>query len=291
MKFARSLITGLLTTALVMGGVTGSTVYSQGNPNRNPVTICHATHSESNPFVTETVDDDSVDGIGEGSGQSADHNRDDHQDGEDIIPPGSWDPDGRNWDANGQAIWNNGCSMPGSSPAPSADPSADPSPSADPVGNHSSYLNLDGPRCDSTTFTAKARFTINEVAAAGIPVTFTYQGSSLPGTTDVNGEAQATFTFFSPGTVTVNAVDPEAGFPQASGEVKPADLCPSTGGNSESGTGGQVLGAATSSGQVLGASTLAETGVFEQTAVSLLFTIASAMMWVGVKLYAPKKDK
>lgn len=249
-----------------------------GRDERVPLSICHATHSEDNPFTTQTVDDDSVDGIGEGNGQSADHNRDDHQDGEDIIPPGPWDPDGRNWTEDNQAIWNNNCN--------SIDPSASPSvePSSSPAGNHSSYLNLDGPRCDSTTFTAKVRLTVDNVAASEVPVTFTYQGSSLPGTTDSNGEAWVTFTFFSPGTVTVTN---SGGFPDSSGEVKPADLC-------SGGTGGLVLGASTSdpaAGSVLGVSTLADTGSFEQTAVSLLFTAAAAMMWVGVRLYGTKNSK
>lgn len=72
--------------------------------NHNDVTICHATGSNSNPFEEITVDDDAVNGNGD-----SDHNRDGHQNGEDIIPPGSWDADGRNWTATNQAIWNNDC--------------------------------------------------------------------------------------------------------------------------------------------------------------------------------------
>ena len=66
------------------------------------VTICHATGSASNPYVQITVSENAVP---EGRG----HNRDGHQNGEDIIPPGSYDPDGRNWDADGQTIYNDGC--------------------------------------------------------------------------------------------------------------------------------------------------------------------------------------
>lgn len=66
------------------------------------VTICHATGSASNPYVQITVSENAV---REGRG----HNSDGHQSGEDIIPPGPYDPDGRNWDADGQTIYNDGC--------------------------------------------------------------------------------------------------------------------------------------------------------------------------------------
>ena len=66
------------------------------------VTICHATGSASNPYVQITVSENAV---RQGSG----HNKDGHQDGEDIIPPGPHDPDGRNWDADDQTIYNDNC--------------------------------------------------------------------------------------------------------------------------------------------------------------------------------------
>lgn len=255
-----------------------------GRDERVPVTICHATHSNSNPFVTETVDDDSVDGIGEGNGQNADHNRDDHQDGEDIIPPGAWDADGRNWDATGQGIWNNNCNV----PSASVDPSA--SPSADPISNLAvdPTLTIDGMHCDSTTFDAWIELSQNGSPAVGVPVTFTYRGTSKDATTGADGKAKVTFGFLGKDTVTADPADP---FDTVSGEVKAADQCESHGGSFDPGTGGQVLGASTSSGQVLGASTLASTGAFEQTATSLMFTLAAAMIWVGVKLHGTKGQR
>jgi hypothetical protein len=66
------------------------------------VTICHGTGSASNPFVQITLNERAV---REGRG----HNRDGHQSGQDIIPPGPHDPDGRNWTAEGQAIHDNDC--------------------------------------------------------------------------------------------------------------------------------------------------------------------------------------
>ncbi len=94
---------------------------SAANINHQKVVICHAHASESNPFNQETVDDDAVDGVG-----NADHNREGHQNGEDIIPPGSWDADGRNWNTQGQVIWNNGCNV--SQPTPTATPILTPTP-------------------------------------------------------------------------------------------------------------------------------------------------------------------
>jgi fibro-slime domain-containing protein/LPXTG-motif cell wall-anchored protein len=70
------------------------------------VTICHNAGGSGN-FTQLTVDANAVDGVGGG-----DHNSGGHQGGKDIIPPGSWDANGRNWDAAGQAIWNNGCVVP-----------------------------------------------------------------------------------------------------------------------------------------------------------------------------------
>jgi ABC-type sugar transport system substrate-binding protein len=93
----------------VVGALLGGTVgvasmpaasASPGKPGK--VTICHATGSASNPYVQITISENAV---REGRG----HNRDGHQAGEDIIPPGPYDPDGRNWDAAGQTVYNDGC--------------------------------------------------------------------------------------------------------------------------------------------------------------------------------------
>ncbi len=77
----------------------------------NKITICHATSSDSNPFVVESVDDDAI---------VKGNAHDEHQDAEDIIPSFTYEINdrgtktqatypGRNWTSAGQAIWNNGC--------------------------------------------------------------------------------------------------------------------------------------------------------------------------------------
>ncbi len=103
-------IAGLL--ALV--GFTSAPSASAGNGNVQhvPVTICHATGNPGH-WVRQTVDDDSIlndqhEALGNGHAV--------HQDGRDIIPPftttDGFNYPGHNWDADGQAIWNNGCAIP-----------------------------------------------------------------------------------------------------------------------------------------------------------------------------------
>ena len=70
------------------------------------VTICH-NNGQSGNWSQIDVDWHAVDGSG-----NSDHNRSGHQNGRDIIPPGFWDWNGRNWDTEGQAIYNNDCKTP-----------------------------------------------------------------------------------------------------------------------------------------------------------------------------------
>ena len=95
------------------------------------VTICHRTHSETNPYVVETVDEASVDGNNGNDNGKGDHLMEHtgpvwypgaKADGVfwgDIIPP--FYSDGvtltgypsLNWNAAGQAIFENGCNFEG----------------------------------------------------------------------------------------------------------------------------------------------------------------------------------
>jgi uncharacterized repeat protein (TIGR01451 family) len=79
------------------------------------VTVCHATGSAGNPYVQLS---DPVKQIFSENGHA------NHPD--DIIPPFDYIDDngdqqhypGKNWDATGQAIWNNGCEVPPPTPTP-----------------------------------------------------------------------------------------------------------------------------------------------------------------------------
>ena len=86
---------------------TGPVVNTVGRCTTPKITICHATASDTNPYVTETVDEASIENPS-GHGSSG-------VNAGDIIPPftdGSFSFAGQNWDPNGQAIWSNGCKIP-----------------------------------------------------------------------------------------------------------------------------------------------------------------------------------
>jgi hypothetical protein len=72
------------------------------------VTICHATGSSSNPYVRISP-----------SASGVFHGHLGHQDGRDIVPPFTWkgQTHSENWDANGMAIYNAGCSAPATAQA------------------------------------------------------------------------------------------------------------------------------------------------------------------------------
>ena len=87
----------------------GDDMLPEDDSDSKKVKFCHATGSESNPFV---LIETSVNAF-----YQAGH--DTHQDGRDIVPPFSYKKKGQtisfpglNWDATGQAIFSNGCVVP-----------------------------------------------------------------------------------------------------------------------------------------------------------------------------------
>jgi len=94
-------------------------------PVTHTVTLCHATNSDTNPYVVITVDTNAAGGgNNDGVGGHSTHTgpiwnatlKDSHTAWGDIIPSfdyGEGDSfDGLNWTSQGQAIFNNGCSIP-----------------------------------------------------------------------------------------------------------------------------------------------------------------------------------
>lgn len=109
-----SIAAGAAATVLIAAAPAASVLAdSNSNSNaHNKVTICHATGSQSNPYVVITPNANGV-----VSGHEA------HQDQNDIIPPFDYNDHGttkhfagQNWDASGQAIFNNGCKVASTTP-------------------------------------------------------------------------------------------------------------------------------------------------------------------------------
>jgi hypothetical protein len=110
----------LLSITIIVGALISSPTVasSQGRPGGHPISICHRTDSETNPYVAQTVDASST--------QFAGHEG--HTGGlwfsghpkkpkwGDIIPPTDDDHDltvmAMNWTPMGQAIWQNHCKPP-----------------------------------------------------------------------------------------------------------------------------------------------------------------------------------
>ncbi|MGX5694812.1 hypothetical protein ACWKWP_01330 [Agromyces soli] len=117
------------------------------------ITICHATSSEGNAYVVIAPDADSI-------FKQNGHDAHDKQDGlTDIIPPfwyvkngnvheysyegtGSYYP-GKNWDASGQATWENGCVEPQPAPTPESD---EPAPAPEPEPEPCELPDVEEPR-------------------------------------------------------------------------------------------------------------------------------------------------
>ena len=93
---------------LALSGNIFSTGYWEASGQK--ITICHATSSKNNPYNEISVN---LSSLGDGHGSSGINS-------DDIIPPtqDSNYPNGHNWTALGQAIWNNKCEIPDKIPTP-----------------------------------------------------------------------------------------------------------------------------------------------------------------------------
>ncbi|HEU4668861.1 MAG TPA: hypothetical protein VFS79_14500 [Arthrobacter sp.] len=94
-------------TSLALMGATATAFATGESGGGEKITICHATGSETNPYVPITVDLNAL------SGHAGAH----HQHEEDIIPAnnGKVVPGGQNLDK--VDVWNAGCAKPGGNPA------------------------------------------------------------------------------------------------------------------------------------------------------------------------------
>jgi hypothetical protein len=105
----RRIALGVAGSLVIAAGAFASVgVATAGAPTDHTVTICHATPPDTaaNGWQQLSVDVSSV-------GYQQSGHQDQHD--ADIIPPydfGDFSFAGKNWDATGQAIWNNGCVVP-----------------------------------------------------------------------------------------------------------------------------------------------------------------------------------
>lgn len=97
-----------------------NTINSSANAGGQKIRICHATASESNPYVNIEVDSSSIENPND---KKYLNGHGDHE--KDIIPPFTFGETqflGRNWDDTGQMIWNNDCKIIAPTPTPTPTP-------------------------------------------------------------------------------------------------------------------------------------------------------------------------
>lgn len=257
------------------------------------VTICHATDSQSNPYITNQPNKS-----GDVSGHD-DHNGvvwyqgiADHAWG-DIIPPFEYQKctdkkdksdsvcetknyPGKNWNTAGQAIWNNNCNLV-SSPTPTSTP--------------------------TPTATATSTATSTATATATATTTSTSTATPTPEPCDDEDCDRPTETPTATATATSTAISNNDVCPNIDGiqlslpdeyhfdndgknclkfELGGAPQPPAVGGSN-------VLGVSTS--QVLGASTMAGTGAVEDSIFYSMFSLGSLLSSFGIMKNGKKNKK
>lgn len=119
-RVLKSLLVPAAATALVIGTGLPALAHTPAAPATKPVvgakvTICHRTNSTTNPYRLITVDEASVDGLGNGdhfashTGPVWDPSQRNGGDWGDIIPPIAGVHAGLNWTAEGRLFWEQGC--------------------------------------------------------------------------------------------------------------------------------------------------------------------------------------
>jgi hypothetical protein len=164
-----------ITTGLGLMAVGVALVLASAGPASadHRVTICHATGSESNPYVVNTPAKAGVVNA-----------HIDHQHDEDIIPPFEYQGQTyeQNWDAEGQAIHEAGCTIVTSTPTTTAPTTTTPA-----EGTKTTTPTTDA---EKTTTTPAAGTTAARTTAAGT----TAAGTTAAKTTAAQRTAAATTT-------------------------------------------------------------------------------------------------
>ncbi|MEK7622504.1 MAG: hypothetical protein AAB430_01405 [Patescibacteria group bacterium] len=154
----------------------------------------------------------------------------------------------------------------------SSEPESSPSPSPEtsPEPKVEYGLTASSPDC-SNSFHAEFKVKVGGVGQKDITVKFSYKAEEKTAKTNSDGIAGVDFEFKGNGDLTAKS----EGYENQTIGVQAKENCAAGGSTS-------------SNGQVLGASTLAETGVFDESLMALLFTLGSGLIGLGVKTYAKK---
>lgn len=258
-----------------------TTVLAKSDDN---IRICHATGSNTNPYNSITVDSDSIDGLGNGN---ADHNQDGHQNGQDIIPPGYWDLDGRNWTPENQVIWANDCGAVTSTPT--ATPTVtqnNPSPTpttaqVNPTATPTPYIVECDNECECD---CNNEPTPTSVVPTIILPTIPTDCPEWANNCSI-GNIFLTPTAAPSATPTVTP-DPTATPAPTSAPSNNSG----TGGSSSSSSSNSGSSSSSSDGHVLGAATLPATGTFMNNLMDALLIAGLALIVLTQFAYAPKRS-
>jgi hypothetical protein len=146
------------------------------------------------------------------------------------------------------------------------------------------HLKLTGPACTQTNFDAEYEVHQDGNPVSGLNVKFTYNGVVKYGDTNQDGKALVSFTYSGPGDV---VAEPNGNFDTQTRYISGACQGVSS---EDPKNHGQILGLTTSSnGKVLAATTMADTGIFEDTLMSLVGMIGAGLTATGSLLYAKKR--
>lgn len=139
---------GAVVVGVIIGMVASPALATQPTETGHKVTICHRTHSDTNPYVQITVDIASA-GYGLGKGDHfAEHKgpvwelglKEQHIEWGDIIPPYEYQPEdgdlfvfpGYNWTDAGIDFYENDCKRDDETPPPTSPPPTSPPPTSPP---------------------------------------------------------------------------------------------------------------------------------------------------------------
>ena len=161
------------------------------------------------------------------------------------------------------------CASPSPSASPEPETSPSPSPETSPSPKVEYGLTAGSPDCGNN-FHAEFKVKVGGVGQKDITVKLSYKAEEKTAITNSDGIAGVDFEFKGNGDLTAKS----EGYENQTIGVQAKENC--------------AVGGTTTSGQVLGASTLAETGVFDESLMALLFTLGSGLIGLGVKTYAKK---